>query len=235
MEIQYKDQIIKFNIEYKKRKKMKIQIDQGRRITVLVPKGTEEKYVIELVKLRASLILEKLKSMEKKTKDIVENKYEDGDKLLYLGKYYVMNIIRDNNTEKNMINFNNEEFTIKLKDYDKDMVKKLIKRFYKKQCKKVILKRIKHYDSYFNKKIKNIEIIESKNKWGSCNLNGKLDFNWRLIMAPIEIIDYVVVHEMCHLAHMNHLKSFWRLLGKIIPDYKKRSEWLQYYGNSLNI
>ncbi|PAB61181.1 M48 family metallopeptidase [Anaeromicrobium sediminis] len=235
MEIHHNDQIIKFNIEYKKRKKIKIQIDQGRRITVLAPKGTKEEQIIDSVKSKATLILEKLKSMEKKTKDIVENKYEDGDKLLYLGKYYIMNIIMDNNIEKNMIDFNNEEFTITLKAYDKDTIKKLVKRFYKKQCKKVILKRIKEYDNHFNKKIKNIEIIESKNKWGSCNTNGKLDFNWRLIMAPIEIIDYVVVHEMCHLAHMNHLKSFWRLLGKIIPDYKKRSEWLQYYGNRLNI
>ncbi|MCT4594696.1 MAG: M48 family metallopeptidase [Anaeromicrobium sp.] len=235
MEIGHKGQTIKFNIEYKKRKKIKIHIDQGRRITVLAPKGTKEEHIIELVKSKTTLILEKLKSMEKETKDIVENKYEDGDKLLYLGKYYVMNVIRDNNIEKNMIDFNNGQFTIILKEYDKDIIKKLIKRFYKKQCKKVILKRINHYDNYFHKKIRNIEIIESKNKWGSCNSNKKLDFNWRLIMAPIEIIDYVVVHEMCHLDHMNHLKSFWRLLGKIIPDYKRRSEWLQYYGNSLNI
>ena len=73
---------------------------------------------------------------------------------------------------------------------------------------------------YFKTKPRKVTIEESYNKWGSCNSNRDLTFNWILITKSPEAIDYVVVHEMCHMTHLNHDRSFWRLLGKLLPDYK---------------
>lgn len=84
-------------------------------------------------------------------------------------------------------------------------------------------------------KPKTIEVVESITKWGSCSSSKKLTFNYRLAMAPIEVIDYVIIHELCHLIHMNHDRSFWRRVGSIMPDYKKKEEFLARYGHFMTV
>lgn len=139
------------------------------------------------------------------------------EKLLYMGKEYLI---------EELINAN---------DLEEEEAEKQLKKFYITSCKKIIAERIKIYQQQLRVKPKIIEVVESKKQWGSCNTKRELTFNYRLVMAPIEIIDYVVVHELCHLLHMNHDRSFWRLVGSILPDYKKRQEFLNLYGCALTL
>ena len=74
-----------------------------------------------------------------------------------------------------------------------------------------------------------------KSRWGSCHSDGRVYFNWRIIVAPHSIVDYVVAHELCHLVHHDHSKKFWKLLGTIIPDYAERKEWLKVNGRGLGV
>ncbi len=78
-------------------------------------------------------------------------------------------------------------------------------------------------------------ISDSKSTWGTCDSMRQLTFNWKLAMAPLEVIDYVVVHEMCHLVHLNHDRSFWRLVGKILPNYEQRENWLALSSWKMNV
>lgn len=133
-------------------------------------------------------------------------------KFLYLGKTFLLDQLIDT------------------KDLTEDELSIRLKKFYITECKKIVIKRVKFYQAQLRVKPKSIEIDESKTKWGSCNSNKKLTFNYRLAMTPPELIDYVVVHELCHILHMNHDRSFWRKLGSIIPDYKKREDYLKIYG-----
>lgn len=110
-----------------------------------------------------------------------------------------------------------------------------LKKFYFFSSKKIVGERIKIYQQQLGVKPKLIEIVEFKNQWGSCNTNKKLKFNYRLVMAPIELVDYVIVHELCHLIHMNHDRSFWRRVGSILPDYKKRKESLAKLGHYMTL
>lgn len=80
-----------------------------------------------------------------------------------------------------------------------------------------------------------ITIRNQKTRWGSCSSHGTLSFNWRLMLAPPGILDYVVVHELCHLLHMNHSPAFWDCVGSILPDYKVRRKWLREHGNELTL
>ena len=106
---------------------------------------------------------------------------------------------------------------------------------YKQKAKRQILQRIEYYSAYIPEavKINRITIKEQKSRWGSCSSKGNLNFNWRLILAPEAVLDYVVVHEMCHLKYMNHSKAFWSEVERILPDYKDRRKWLKENGNSL--
>lgn len=101
-----------------------------------------------------------------------------------------------------------------------DYTKALIT-FYKRQAKKHIEQRLRHFQPMIGKKYKSCVFESHGDRWGSCNSRGELTFNWNLILFPESAIDYVVIHELCHLMHLNHDRSFWRLVGKLCPDYKE--------------
>ncbi|WP_129600660.1 M48 family metallopeptidase [Anaerophilus nitritogenes] len=230
MDITYKDQTIIFAIEYKKRKTIQIEIDPACRVKVLAPKGTKEERIVELIKEKAPDILEKINQIRTKDEIIKEQKHKNEGSLLYLGNNYSMQVIIDENVEKERVILEEDTFIIIVKSNEKLIIDIVLEKYYKRKCKEIIGKRVGYYQKYFKTKVKDVKIVVSQSKWGSCDSDRNLEFNWRLIRAPLEVIDYIVVHELCHLEHMNHDRSFWRLVGKIIPDYKERSEWLKYNG-----
>ena len=106
---------------------------------------------------------------------------------------------------------------------------------HKKYARKIFEARVAYFQQFTGGNYTSITIRDQKTRWGSCSGRGTLSFNWRLILAPPEILDYVVVHELCHLTHMNHSKEFWGLVGKILPDYKVRRNWLKENGHTLRL
>lgn len=80
-----------------------------------------------------------------------------------------------------------------------------------------------------------VTVRDQKTRWGSCSSRGTLSFNYRLIFAPPEVLDYVVVHELCHLTHMNHSKEFWNKVGSVMPDYNIHRKWLKDHGRELTL
>lgn len=80
-----------------------------------------------------------------------------------------------------------------------------------------------------------VTIRDQKTRWGSCSSRGTLSFNYRLIFAPSQVLDYVVVHELCHLTHMNHSKEFWNMVSSVMPDYKAHRKWLKEHGSELTL
>jgi len=98
---------------------------------------------------------------------------------------------------------------------------KALKKFYQKECRRIVNEKVKLYQPHFKDKVKSVTIESSNVRWGSCNSNRELTFHWQLVLFPIGGLDYVVVHEMCHMAHLNHDRSFWRLVGKHCPNYKE--------------
>lgn len=106
---------------------------------------------------------------------------------------------------------------------------------YKSLARNEFQKRCAYYQKYTGGIYHTISIRDQKTRWGSCSSKGNLSFNWRLILAPSEILDYVVVHELCHLTYMNHSKDFWNMVASIIPDYKIRRKWLKENGYTLHL
>lgn len=98
---------------------------------------------------------------------------------------------------------------------------------------KVISVKVKHYAGLMNVQYGRITIRNQKTRWGSCSSKGNLNFNCLLMLAPDEVVDYVVIHELCHLIEMNHSKAFWQQVEQIMPDYKKHRKWLKDHGNEI--
>lgn len=222
----YNEETIDFNIIYKKRKTMGIYIDLYGNIEIRVPKDTANEHIISLVESKWNWIVKKSQEMKDKTGGKTEKLYEDGEEWLYLGEEYPIVIIENVNNKEDNVVFKENKLYVYVKDIKEDNIKQALKRFYYRQCKSIIEKRIKLYQAEFKTKPRGLKISNTKSNWGTCNSKYEMTFNFRLAMAPIEVIDYVVVHEMCHMVHLNHDRSFWRLVGKIIPDYEKRKAWL---------
>ena len=109
-----------------------------------------------------------------------------------------------------------------------------IKRRYREQARRKFEERVVFYHPLTGGHYTSITIRDQKSRWGSCSSRGTLSFNYRLIFAPPEILDYVVVHELCHLTHMNHSKDFWNKVASVMPDYKIHRKWLKEHGNELS-
>ncbi|MEK3771506.1 SprT family zinc-dependent metalloprotease [Paenibacillus sp. FSL R5-0887] len=218
MKIDYDNQVIEFNVQYGNGKKISIHIDSSGRITLKVPKKTSEETIKSVVERNGKMIVEKLQSLEaaRETPKMIRA-YEDEGKFLYLGKYYSLHEL------------------IETAELSEEQLQLKLKKFYSSSCKKLIGERITRYQTQLRVKPKSIEIVESRTKWGSCSSDKKLTFNYRLAMAPVEVIDYVIIHELCHLLHMNHDRSFWRRVGSLMPDYKEKEEYLARYGRAMTL
>ncbi|MBO0562170.1 M48 family peptidase, partial [Clostridium botulinum] len=122
-----------------------------------------------------------------------------------------------------------------LKDKREAIIKDNLEKFYKEQAINVLKERTDYYSNILKVAPKNIVIKNQKTLWGSCSSKGNINYNYKIVMAPLEILDYIVVHELCHLVHMNHSKDFWDLVEIVIPDWKKRRNWLKENGYKLKI
>ena len=217
---------IDFNISYKKRKTIGIYIDFYGNIEVRVPKETAMDGIIALLEGKWDWIKLQSKEMKDRISGQIEKVYEHGEAFLYLGNSYPIIIVPNIDITKDYVLFEDDKLQIHVKEHNDASIKQALKRFYYQQCKALVEGRIRIYQPDFKTKTRSLRITDDNTNWGTCNSRYELTFNWKLAMAPIEVIDYVVVHEMCHMVHLNHERSFWRLVGKILPDYEQRSNWL---------
>ena len=114
-----------------------------------------------------------------------------------------------------------------------DAQKLSLEKRYRELARRYIEQRVQHYTKLLNVSYQNITIREQKTRWGSCSSKGTLSFHWRLILAPPKVLDYVVVHETCHLLFMNHSKEFWLEVENLMPDYQTHRTWLKKNGARL--
>ncbi|KAA0546329.1 M48 family metallopeptidase [Bacillus sp. BGMRC 2118] len=231
----YAGETIRFEIVYKNRGTIGITVDIYGNIEILAPKKTQNERIIQVLEANWDLVLSKIKESKERLNGPQKKVYEDDEKFLYLGKSYPIKVVLDTTIIQDQVVFENEILHIYVKQQDEEKIKQSLKRFYYQQCKALVEERISFYQSHFKSRPRSVRIIDSTTKWGTCDSNLKLTFNWKLAMAPLEVIDYVVVHEMCHMVHLNHDRSFWRLVGKIMPDYKEKERWLGASGWRMTV
>lgn len=223
-----------FEIKYKNRTSIGIYLKNGM-IEVQAPRHTPDEKVIQVLEEKWDVIQQKLGELNEQVHGPKNKVYDHGESFLYLGENYPIKITHDSTIDQDNVAFDGQVLHIYVKQLEDEKIRQALKRFYYKQCKALVEKRIISNQSYFKQKPRSIRITDSKTTWGTCDSNQQLTFNWRLAMAPMKVIDYVVVHEMCHMVHLNHDRSFWRLVGKIMPDYEEQENWLAYSNWKMTI
>ncbi|MFW6287556.1 MAG: M48 family metallopeptidase [bacterium] len=224
---------IKYDIIRTKRKKtIGIQIDPDNGVLIRSPKRVSDQEIEEIVKNKADWIFRKLEDLAQIKPAPAAKDFVNGDKVLYLGRKYELSIIEDNNLKYFSLRLVNDKIRVFInsdlaEENRREIIRSFLISWYQEQAERVIKARVSKYQLQIGKKPNNIRVKNQKKRWGSCSSKGNLNFNWKIIMAPLEIIDYLVVHELVHLVHPNHSKKFRDKLASIIPEYKEREEWLR--------
>ncbi|SMQ65696.1 hypothetical protein SAMN05444673_1330 [Bacillus sp. OV166] len=222
----YLGQTLSFEINYKNRTSMGIYIDVYGNVEIQAPKGTSDELILQLLEEKWDWIQQKSTEMKDRRLGQKVKVYDHGETFLYLGNDYPIQVSQDINIKQDYVVLEGDKLYIYVKQLEDEKIKQALKRFYYQQCKTLVERSIRSYQSNFKIKPRSIRISDNNRNWGTCDSREQLTFNWKLAMAPLKVIDYVVVHEMCHMVHLNHDRSFWRLVGKIIPEYEQMENWL---------
>jgi predicted metal-dependent hydrolase len=230
---EYKSKTIEYQVIKSNRKTVTISILPTKRIIVKTPKYLSDYEVMNLVKRKAQWIDKKISEMSDDTERKSKIEYSDGQFILYRGKDYKLKIENDYNIKKSKVVIISDEIVVTTNQEQNQDIAKILEQWYREKAKVLIHQRLDHYNVYINKKISNVRVKNQRRRWGSCSNLSNLNFNWRIIMMPDEMFDYIIVHEMCHLLHLNHSKDFWRAVEEILPDYKEREKWIKLNGSRL--
>jgi len=161
----------------------------------------------------------------------------DYSKIPYLGKELRINILKTPFSFERIIE-KNEELFIQIPAFTQransnDFLKQILGRWLKSQARRIFTEKATYFSARMGCLVNGIAIKDTKSRWGSCSSRGNLNFNWRVIMAPLPVVDYLVVHETAHLKEMNHSPRFWNLVSTCCPDYKNHIAWLRASSDSL--
>lgn len=116
-----------------------------------------------------------------------------------------------------------------------ERVQKQVQQWYKQQALAHFGERVAYWEGVTGITSSGYNVRTYKSRWGTCSHRHELTFNWKLMMAPLDVVDYVVVHELCHIVHFDHSPAFWRLVGRFVPNYKAHKAWLRNNGLSLEL
>lgn len=220
---------IDYKLIYSKRKTLNISVERDRSIIVRAPINTSKEKIDEIIEKKKLWLFDKIKHGKKYPEHKNQKEFVSGETLLYLGKNYKLNIIEK---EIKGIEFN-YNFSISKKNQNKAY--KLFKEWYKEKAKIKINKIAKEYSEHIGVKYNKILISDIKYRWGSCTPKNNLNFNWRLIKAPMYVLKYIVIHELTHLIEPNHTPEFWNIVSIQHPGYEKAKNWLKENGELLEI
>ncbi|MGG0591517.1 SprT family zinc-dependent metalloprotease [Priestia megaterium] len=238
---QYGTTAIEYDIEYVDDKKdVSIIVEWMEGIRLIAPKSINDKQIEEIIQKKAPAILQKLQDVNKITESPLPKEFISGEKFTYLGRNYRLKVYKEEGLQKVKLTFARGRFIAIVPDKLDDDKKRLqlielLKAWYLEHGKVKIQSRLKLYCARMGVIPNDVQLKEQRMRWGTCTAEGNIYLNWRIIMSPISIIDYVLVHELAHLRYMNHSNDYWNFVRSILPDYEERKEWLRINGPTLTL
>jgi predicted metal-dependent hydrolase len=219
---------IVFNLEYRKRKSLGIKVHPDCSVEVLAPMAAKEEQVFERIKLKAPWILKQIDHFNTYKPSTPPRRFINGETHLYLGRQYRLKIVPDN---VDVVKAYRGQLWMHSQNPKLETLQGQLDKWYKQRASTVfselleeVLPKFKRYR--ISEPVLTIRTMSKR--WGSCTPAGKIILNTELIKAPKRSIEYVIIHELCHLVHHNHTKAFQNLLIKMMPDWKKWKERLEY-------
>lgn len=216
------------NLVRAKRRTIALIVERDGSLTVRAPRRATLNDIYGFIQEKTDWILrsrEKLKAI----KPIPKKAYVDGERFLFLGQEYELRLVPP---QRPALKFDGR-FTLSTSAQERGEL--AFTKWYKIQALTLFTERVNHYANLHGLIPKEVKVNSAKTRWGSCTSAGTLNFTWRLVMAPLEVIDYVVLHELAHLKVKNHSPRFWKLVESLCPDFKHHRKWLRDHGETMTL
>jgi predicted metal-dependent hydrolase len=214
-----------------KRRTIALEIGRDATLIVRAPESLSLDYIEKLVYKKRAWIEKKQERARIRYARVASREFVNGEEFLYLGAFYPLSIVAG--TDIPLTLSNGREFRLS-RDYHPH-ARQVFITWYKIEAYTMIKRRLGRYSALSGLGYNKFDITDARRRWGSCNTKGHLRLSWRLIMAPLRVIDYVIVHELVHLTEKNHSEEFWERVRIFLPEYKKDRKWLKVNGDSLFI
>lgn len=212
-----------------RRKTIAISFDRDGNLIVKAPLWAGDKEIDCFVESKTEWILaarEKIKN-EKEKKDARRLRLENGECVYFLGEKRLLTIIREERNRAKIVCVGDRLLLHIPYKADYEYKRETLIKWYRREAVCVICGKAKAYGNLLGVSYGDIRIKDQKSRWGSCSSCGNLNFNWRILMAPEPVCDYVIIHELCHLVYMNHSADFWNLVERVCPEYRQYKKWLR--------
>lgn len=228
-------------IEYKiirrpRRKTASIIVKPDKSIQVVVPAFLQDCQIAELVNKKKKWIGKKIAEIDN-NQQMPPHRYEEGELFAFLGNNYSLLTPLGNRAD---ITFTADTITVPLPPKlppkaRRNFIQTTLHLWYNRTAREILSEKTDRLGKLCSLQPTSVGTKDYKSRWGCCFGDGRIFYNWRIIAAPEPIIDYVVVHELCHLAEPNHSKKYWKIVAKILPDWRERRTWLKKNSFSLEI
>ena len=218
------DQIIRSN-----RRSISLEVHPDGRLIVRAPKSASDAQIRSLVARKADWVAKSRKKASHRYGDLKPKTFIPGETFWYLGEQYPLQLT---NRQRPPLDLDS---AFLLSRAAQDRAKEVFIAWYRKETRQITQNFIDSYARRNGFRVKGVRITSARTRWGSCSANQTLNFTYRLSMAPLEVIEYVVVHELAHLKERNHSQDFWRVVARLMPDYQTRRRWLKQNGYLLTL
>jgi predicted metal-dependent hydrolase len=212
----------------RRKKSLALHVLAGK-VRVLIPHNLPQQQLADFLQDKQEWISNKVSAQRAKSAARVRN-FDTGEMYVYLGKSYRLQIKVAPAEQLILLGD-----TLLLKLPQGVDVRAALLRWYWQQARHLLTVQTYEYAKIIGVTPASIAVKEYKARWGSCSIKADIKYNWKLIMAPQEVIDYVVIHELCHILEHNHSAAFWQHVARFAPDFKAQRKWLRINGSSLEI
>lgn len=216
------DQIIR-----SRRKTIAIMVSREGQVIVRAPLRAREDLIRKLVQEKEAWIRQQLDHVRTAYPRYTPKQFAQGEQFYYLGALYPLHIVADS---RPALRF---EGAFYLAQSTQPQARKVFERWYRAEATRLFVLRTAQLAALHGFQYQQIRITAARTRWGSCSSRGTLSFAWRLVMAPPQVIDYVILHELAHTRIPNHSRQYWSLVQSIAPDYKALRDWLKINGHLL--
>jgi len=213
-----------------KRRKLTIAVERDRSVVVHAPAGATDEAIRRVVESKRHWILEKLRHPQK-YRDLPHppgKELVSGESALYLGRQYRIEVVAEGLDD---VRFNQRFLVPAAKVSER---KTALRAWYVARANEKILPRVSGFAKSLGVEFKRARIVDNRYRWGSCTVKNNVNFNWRLIKAPVFVIDYVIAHELAHLIEANHTLRFWNVVRAQVPQVEQARVWLREHGQVLD-
>lgn len=230
-----RDPGILYGVVRSRRTTADIVVERDGRVIVRAPTTLLDQDIEDIIQSKRYWIYKTLAEWRDLNATRVLREYRNGEGFLYLGRSYQLSLVA--NQDEPLL-LRNGRFCLRRDLVDQGEVaaaKSVFRDYFIERGYKRIIQRVHYYAPKVGVAARDIDVRELGHRWASCSPKGNLAFHWKCMMAPPTIIDYIILHELCHFHHLNHTEAFWNEVDKVMPEYRERKEWLKKNGAAMDL